>query len=158
MSGEKVPELTSDDLLTGDEEEIRGKIETVIEKRISEVGKLPPERQSAMDEAMKGLAIFADDDEDIREYAKSLLGKEVSKLAAEAGADDVKAAAERVSKRLAVLMVAKSQPGAEVGVEGPIQTGGGSAAAAHTTDAPPKNIAEAEAYADKIAAAFSLKR
>lgn len=157
MSGEKVPELTSDDLLTGDEEEIRGKIETVIEKRLGEVGKLSPERQSAMDEAMKGLAVFADDDEDIREYAKSLLGKEVSKLAAEAGAEEVKAAAERVSKKMAKLMVARSQAGVEVGIEGPIQTGGGSAAAAHTTEPLPKNIEEAEAYADKIAATFSRK-
>lgn len=161
---DKVPELSSDDLLTGDEEEIRGKIATVIEKRVGEAEKrinesekLPPERQSAMDEAMKSFAIFADQDEDLREYAKTLLNKEVSKLAQGAGTEDVKAVAEAVSKKLAKLLVANGQPPAEVSDKGPIQTGGGSAAAAHTTDAPPKNIEEAEAYADKIAAAFSRK-
>lgn len=159
----KVPELSKEDLLLGDEEEIRGKVAAVIdkrvseaEKRLSEAGKLPQERQSAMDDAMKGFAVFQDSDEDIRDYAKSLLNKEVSKLADGAGADEIKALAEKVSKKMAKLMVAGSNPPpAESGIEGPVPTGNGSAAAAHTTDAPPKNIEEAEALADKIAAAFS---
>ena len=165
MSGEtydgiKVPELSSEDLLTGDEMEMREKIQAVIDKRVGEVIKkdeLTPERKGAMDDAMKGFAIFGDEDEDIRDYAAELLKKEVGKLGADAGEADVKAAAERVSRKVAKLKVAKNndqQPPAGDGMGGPLPSEGGSAAASHTVDAPPRNIEEAEALADKIAAEF----
>ena len=163
MSDVKVPELSSDDLLTGDEASIREKVATVIDNAVGKAveaerqkGALSPERQSAMDKAMEGLAVFADSDEDIREYAKTLLKKEIAKLPAEAGEKEAKAAAEQVSKRIAKLMVANTPP-ADGEPTGPIPSGNGSAAAAHTQDAPPKTIEEAEAYADRIAANFSRK-
>lgn len=157
MGDVKVPELSSEELLVGNEEEVREKIANLIDKAVSEAGKPSPEVQKTMEEAMKGLAIFGDDDEDVRDYAKSLFEKEVRKLAAEAKAEDYKAAAEGVSKRVAKLLASRGQPPANDGNKGPISSGGGSAAAAHVNDTVPHNMEEAEAYADKIAASFSKK-
>ncbi len=164
MSNVKVPELSSEDLLSGDEDAMREKIAAVVDKAVADVEakhqkeQPSPERQGAMDEAMKAFAVFGDSDEDIRDYAKTLFEKEVAKLPAEAGEKEIKAAAEQVSKKVAKLMVAKGQTAMTEGNEGPISLGNGSAAAAHTTDEPPKTIEQAEAYAERIAASFGQKQ
>lgn len=151
-------ELTTDDLLSGDETAIRAKVDEYVKEKVKEAETLPAEKQTEVDNVKKEYAVFADEDAEVREIADAMLHKAVKALPATAGAAEIKAAAESVSKKLAKLRVEKQAQEQEKNqVPSPASTQSGSAAAAHINETPPKNVEEAEALADKIASDFGKK-
>lgn len=148
-------ELTDDDLLNGDVEAIRQKIDQVVEEKVKAAGELPAERQVGMETAKKEFAIFADDDEEVREIAGEMLTRVIRSLPDNATTEDYRKAAEGVSKKLARLHVEQEQKAGVI--PSPVPTGGGSAAASHASLSIPQNVEEAERLADKIASDFQFK-
>ncbi len=149
--------LTEDDVLAGDMEAINKRVDEIVEARIKKREEVPADKQKDIDDAKKAFAIFADEDETIRESAELLYSKGLKGLPAEATAEQYKQLAEGVSKRLARLKVQNQNPGVENEVPGPAPAEGGSAAAAHMQNQPPRTIEAAEALADKISQEFTFK-
>ena len=149
-------DLTDDDLLGGDLEAIRQKIDQVVEEKVKAAGSLSKEKQANADAAMKEFAVFSDEDAEIREVANEMFNRAVRALPDNATAEDYKKAAEALSRKLAKLRV-EQQPKPQEGIETPLPTGGGSAAAAHVTAGVPRNVEEAEALASKIASDYQRK-
>ncbi len=152
-------ELTSDDLLSGDEAAIRAKVDEYVKEKVKEADTLPAEKQAEVDNVKKEYSVFSDEDAEVREIAETMLHKAIKVLPENAGAAEYKAAAEGVSKKLAKMRVEKQAKEEEQQqqVPGPAPTAGGGAAASHIVSGPPKNVEEAEALADKIASDFTMK-
>ena len=151
-------ELTSDDLLSGDEAAIRAKVDEYVKEKVKEAETLPAEKQAEVDNVKKEYSIFADEDVEVREIADTMLQKAIKALPENAGAAEYKAAAEGVSKKLAKMRVEKQAKEEEQQrVPSPAPTAGGGAAASHIVSGPPRNVEEAEALADKIASDFTMK-
>ena len=161
MNGEKnkpAVELTDDELMSGDAAAIRKRIDEMVEQKVRQSREVPDERRKLVEDAKKEFAVFADDDEETREISAALMDRAVAELPADADAEQFKKAAEQVSKKIAKIRTA-AQPDEQEQkkVPSPVPVEGGSAAATHLEDAPPKNVADAEALADKIAREFKTK-
>lgn len=161
------PVLNDEDLMESSLEDLNEKVEKAykgrLEKALDDYKKEHPEKPvppTAPEDVLKEFECFASEDEDVREAAQAMLEKELDKLPENAGAEKVREACDKVSKRVAKLVASKDGKKPDDGNpynKGPVQTGGGGAATAHIDDKPPQNIDEAYDLSAKIAEGWGKK-
>ena len=170
--------LTEDDFLTADLDKANEKVKSIVEAEVkAAVAKaleeeraktkqptggddapLTREQIDATDPAGLGQAIFADEDEDVRDTALTLLKSELSKLPEGATRKQVLETAAKVNDRISKL-IGNKKPDDDFDPykDGPLPTETSGASEAHIKDTAPKSREECEDRAMKIAASYAAK-
>ena len=171
--------LNEDDFLEGSLDDANKKIKGIIDEKVKaavekalteERAKSKPapagddapltrEQLDGIDPASLGIAVFANEDEDIKETANTLLKSELAKLPDGATKKQVKEAAAKVDRRIAKMLGRKPADDGDDDPykNGPVGVETSGASEAHITGKKPQTLEECENLAEKLAASAAEK-
>jgi hypothetical protein len=171
--------LNEDDFLEGSLDDANKKIKgiideevkTAVEKALNEEraknkpaptgddAPLTREQLDGIDPASLGVAVFSNEDEDIKETANTLLKSELAKLPDGATRKQVKEAAAKVDQRIAKMLGHKPADNGDDDPykNGPVGVDTSGASEAHIKGAKPQTLEECEDLAAKLAASAAEK-
>lgn len=167
--------LNEDDFLSGDVEKANQKVDGIVkaavEKALAEErakskpapagddAPLTREQLDGIDPASLGIAVFANEDEDIKDTANTLLKSELAKLPDGATRKQVKEAAAKVDQRIAKMLGRKPADNDDNDPykNGPVNVETSGASEAHITGKKPQTLEECEDLAAKLAASAAEK-
>ena len=176
---EKKGYLTEDDFLFADLDKANEKVKSIVDAEVKaavekalaeerakktptpagEDAPLTREQIDATDPAGLGQAIFADEDEDVRETALTLLKSELSKLPDGATRKQILETAAKVNARVSKIIGNKTpDDDFDPYKDGPLPTETSGASEAHIKEGVPNTREECEDKAMKIAASWAAKK